>query len=190
MAVVADTIAMVPTYLPYERFPDPQMLWSAVPRGLRGFIVDDVAISAKPNGDQQTLLLTGTMPIGFAYVFSEINLMVDQDVAAAWSDRYSVTLTGFHQGVLEMSWKFAFAVQGIFPQVRKANADLSTDQLPRAPMWSRVAGSGIGIKIQSFNSGVPVGTAGTCSAYISFWEFDLEQARKFPLNSPMPVHIR
>ncbi len=188
---------MDPTYLPYERMPDPAALWTAVPRGLRGFIVNGAALELKPVNDQQLLSLTGTLPANFAYVFSEIHLTLAQNKAGNWSDLYTLNLQNWYQGILAMSetWILPFA-DGLFggpssgDPVEKNSSAGSMDILPRAPMWATRGTSGILINIQTENLVGEAATAGTVTAHINFWEFDLEQIRKFPINSPIPTHSR
>jgi len=191
MANVAVAIAMQGTYQPFERPPDPAALWTAIPRGLRGFIVELDALAAKPVNDTETLSLTGTLGPGFAYVFAEISLNLTQDQAADWATEYSLNLQNFYQGNLTLgqTWNFSFSPVGLGGQER-GNGFASMDQSPRAVMFAPKNTSGIQINISTFNDVATVAAAGTVSAYINFWEFDLEQARKFPVNAPVPVHSR
>lgn len=192
MANVAVAIAMDPTYLAYERPPDLSALWTAIPRGLRGFVVETGALAAKPVGDTQTLNLSATLPGNFAYVFAEIALTVRQDVMLNWSSEYSLNLQNFYQGGhlgLAMNYQFDFTPFGLLTDGRGVGHN-AIDQTPRSPMWAPRGTSGILIDISAFNPNGDVGAAGTVNAYISFWEFDLEQVRKFPINSPIPTHSR
>lgn len=191
MANVAVAIAMVPTYLAYERPPDIVALWSAIPRGLRGFQVELDAVTAKPVNDTLTLALTGTLPTGFAYVFAEIALSVRGDTMSDWDSEYSLNLQNFHQGslALAMNWSFDFALMNLDSQTR-GQGHTAIDQTPRQPIFAARGASGIAIVINAFNSAAAVAAAGNVSAYITFWEFDLEQIRKYPINAPLPTHSR
>ncbi len=191
MANVAVTIAMAPTYQPFERPPDPAALWTAIPRGLRGFLVNVGALDAKPVNDTETLSLTATLPASFAYVFAEISLTIAQDQAGDWDTRYVLNLQNWYQGVLALSSDFGFDFSPVgLGAGERGNGIGAMDQVPRAPMWAPSGTSGILINISTFNDVATVAAAGTVNAYINFWEFDLEQARKFPINSPYPVHSR
>lgn len=189
MALVIDTIAMRPTYLPYERMPDPAALWTAVPRGLRGFFTES-ALSAKPVNDDQIVNLTGTLSPNYAYVFAEIGVLMTQNRAADWESVYTLNLGSWYQGLtsVAMDWNFDWPLVG-FDQQRRGNG-LSKNPMPSAPMWAPSDSSGILINISGSNGNNTVATAGVINGYINFWEFDLEQARKFPINSPIPVHAR
>jgi len=194
MANVAVSIAMDPTYLPFERPPDRAALWTSIPRGLRGFVVESGTLAAKPDSDTETLLLHGILPPSFAYVLCAISLRLSQDVADDWRNEYTLNLANFYQGHLAVSsdWNFPFlgSAGGVAAATTRGNSVSSTDNLPRAPMWSPSMSTGIQVNITTANVQTAVGAAGTIAAYINFWEFDLEQARKYPINSPLPIHAR
>jgi len=194
MATVATVIAMAPTYVPYERPPDPATLWSAVPRGLRGFQVATGIVEAKPINDDQTLQLTGTLPANFAYVFAEIAFKLDQDQANFWTPKYTLNLQNYYQGstALSMTWIFSLITHPLGAQIASGGveAPLLTVGLPKAPMWAPKGSSGILISMQARNGTATAALSGTVDAYINFWEFDLEQIRKYPINAPIPVHSR
>ncbi len=189
MAVVTDTIAMDPTYLPYERPPDTGALWTAIPRGLRGFQTFS-ALSSKPINDDQIFNLQGTLSPNYAYVFAEMGVLMTQDAATQWADEVTLNLQNWYQGflALSMTWQYQFLDHGLGFQQKCLGGPLNW--VPRAPMWSPKDVSGILINISAFNPNDPAANAGTVTAYINFWEFDLEQARKFPVNAPVPVHAR
>ena len=191
MANVAVAIAMEPTYLAFERPPDVAALWSAIPRGLRGFTVDFGTVTAKPVNDTLTLALTGTLPGNFAYVFSEIALSVRVDRAQDWDSEYTLNLQNFYQGsvALAMNWSFDFSTMNLDRQTL-GQGHTAIEQTPRAPMWAPRGTTGIQIVINAFNSAAAVEAVGNVSAYITFWEFDLEQVRKYPINAPIPTHSR
>ena len=194
MANVAVAITMEPTYLPFERTPDNVALWTAIPRGLRGFVVEFGTVTAKPVNDTLTLALTATLPQNFAYVFADIALSVRGDTASDWDSEYSLNLQRFYQGdahgiALAMNWSFDFATMNL-DRATLGQGHTAIQQRPTFPMWAPSTGAGIGIVINAFNSAAAVAAVGNVSAYINFWEFDLEQIRKYPINSPFPVHVR
>ncbi len=191
MAVVADTISLTPTYQPYERPPDNYALWSAIPRGLRGGFVEAGSLSAKPVNDDQTFQFFLTLSPNYAYVFAEIGLRISQDRATDWDDQYTLNLQNWYQGKLatSISWSFALGRAGLGGGER-TNGPNSKDMLPKQPFWAPSTTSGPLIVISAQNDNNTVAGVGTVAAYINFWEFDLEQARKFPINAPVPTHAR
>lgn len=191
MALVTTTINMTPTYQPFERPPDQVTLWSAIPRGLRGFVVAAGVLDVKPINDDQQLILLGTLPSNFAYVFAEIGLRILVDVAASWDSEYTLILQDYYQGRADViqQWNFEFSSSNLQSTAR-GQGHTAIGQTPRQPMWSPRDTDGIVINISTFNNGAPAGAAGTVWANINFWEFDLEQAKKHPINTPFPVHVR
>lgn len=192
MAVVIETFAMEPTYLPFERPSDVETLWSSIPRGLRGFTTSEV-LPLKLINDVQVFELNATLPTGFAYVFAEIGVRLAQNRAFDWDGQYSLNLRNWYQGTtagkIEMNWKLDFPS---FDRnlSQRVNGFTALDTLPKQPMWSPRGTTGIRLVISSFNSNSNAAVAGTIAAFINFWEFDLEQIRKFPINSPFPTHSR
>jgi len=187
---------MSPFYLPFERPPDPVALWTAVPRGLRGFQVNTGTLDAKPVNDDQLLTLTATLSPSFAYVFAEIHLSIFQDKAGNWGDVYQLNLQNWRQGfngfstTWMMPWTSGLVTPGTAVPIEKSDAPHSMDNMPKSPMWGQRNSSGILISIQAQNENSVAALEGTYSVWISFWEFDLEQTKKFPINSPLPVHSR
>lgn len=191
MAIVTTTIEMTPTYRPFERPPDAAALWTAIPRGLRGFVVENAVLDAKPLNDDQQLILTGVLPSNFAYIFAEISLRLLVDVAAAWDTEYTLILQDFYQGRPDLigQWNFDFASSNLQSTAR-GQGHTAVQQVPKQPMWNPRDTPGIDINISTFNGTDPVGAAGNVWAFINFWEFDLEQAQKYPINTPFPTHAR
>jgi len=192
-ALVTTNITMQPTYLPYERPPDPAALWSAIPRGLRGGIVSGAALDVKPTSDQQLLTISLTLPAQFAYVFAGIQLGINIDVANDWEGKYIFNLQQYYQGLsLSSSWNLPLeqALKSNLGGETRASGAHSMDTLPSFPIYAPRGSSGILISIQAGNANNAAGSAGTVDAFINFWEFDLEQIRKYPINSPIPTHSR
>lgn len=191
MANVSVIFQMTAQYLPFERPPDPRTLWTAIPRGLRGFVVEDGTLPLKPVNDTETLHLQATLPGNFAYVFAGMSLSLRQDRAGDWFSKYTLSLTDYHQGslVLRNSWNFEFTTSANLPVDRKCDGG-GPDRVPRQPMWAGRGSSGISIAIDTFNATATVATSGFVNCFINFWEFDLEQARKYPINTPIPTQSR
>lgn len=193
-AVTTTNITMTPTYRPFERPPDPGALWTAIPRGLRGFVVIQGVLDAKPSPNQQLLTLSAALPNNFAYVFAEIHLTISQNRAGDWNDGYTLNLQGWYQGnpdsfaTWNMPWTDGLVTPASGPPaVEKSSPAHSMDSLPKAPMF---ADTSLLISIQAQNQVATAALEGQVHAYINFWEFDLEQVRKYPVNSPTPVHGR
>lgn len=193
MALVIQNQAMTNVYVPYERPPQAYTLWSAIPRGLQSFVVDGQVLDAIVVGDDALLNLTATLPPNFGYVMSELNFGLAQTGGASWSNRMQLNLQNFYRAPEDIS----LALAGNWPQNMEAVAQNNTTRtsnisqpLPAFPMIGTPGSTGIQVVISTFNNAQNAVAAGTINAFISFWQFDLEQIRKFPINSPQPVHNR
>jgi len=193
MAVVVTALTFVADYVPYERPPQPVTLWSAIPRGLFTGIVNAGVLDAKPVNDQQQLTITMTLPPNFGYVMSDSQLEVFQNRAADWNSRCQVQLTNFIRGA-------AGNVQGLtasYPQNMQDTTGVAASKAmqvlapwPTMPIVASEPGAPTIVLMEARNNNATVATAGTVMAFASFWQFDLEQIRKYPINSPQPVHSR
>ncbi len=182
---------MTSSYVPYERPPEAFTLWSAIPRGLQSFIVDVQALDAKALNDEALLNLTASLPANFGYVMQDLNFTIAQDLAENWSTVYNLNLQNFYRssGALVATngnWvqNFVAAAQDL-----STRASVQIQPWPAFPMIGQDGGS-IAIVISAFNNVAAAAAIGTVNAQISFWQFDLEQIRKFPINSPVPTHNR
>lgn len=193
MALVIQNVAMTSSYVPYERPPQTLTLWSAIPRGLQSFIVANEALDLIAVGDGALLNLQATLPPNFGYVMQDLNLTLAQDSAGTgWTASMSLNLQFFYRapGILA-------AVAGNWPQeMISTSQDSSTRQLrvrtpwPSFPIIGAPGTSGVLVNISTFNNAGNAVAAGVINAWISFWQFDLEQIRKYPINSPIPVQAR
>ncbi len=196
MAVDTQTIAMTPSYVPYERPPQPATLWSAIPRGLQSFLVPAAALDAKILNDDMILTLTATLPPNFAYVMTrDMMISISQDQANDWNAIILFNLQNYYRTTLND----AVALSGTWTAQIRSNEDANTRALtaqdsyggwPSLPIIGAQGTSGIQIAITLTNFANAATTAGTIDAAISFWQFDLEQVRKYPINSPIPTHAR
>jgi len=192
MAQVTTAITFAQSYRPFERPPQNLTLWSTIPRGLQSLTIDGQTLDAKPVNDIQLLTLTATLPPNFGYVFADMMLSISQDVADDWDPAFAFNMQNFYIGpvplVIGLSATYnAASTSGGFGTVRSAakiDGDFSF------PFYGIPTTSGAQINLQATNQAAAVGAAGTVNAYLSFWQFDLEQIRKFPINTPIPVTSR
>lgn len=193
MALVIQNEAAVSSFIPYERPPQPYTLWSAIPRGLQSFIVDTKQLDPISVGDGALLNIQGILPPNFGYVMMDLNLTLAMEAAGTdWAPSMSLNLQNFYRAP-----GLSVALAGNWPQNMKSTSqDSSTRQLeqiqawPTFPMIGTPGTTGIQVNVSSFNNAGTARTFGTINFYIAFWQFDLEQIRKFPINSPQPVQLR
>jgi len=191
MAVVATALSFTRDYVPYERPPQPETLWTAIPRGLQSGIVNAGILDAKPITDSQTLTCTMTLPAGFGYVMADAQLTIHQDAAGQWEPQVTLEITNFYRGApLGFSINYR---QELDRSIRATDTNASmvvVQPWPTFPLVGISAGAPIIIVLQAENATSDAALAGTVDAFASFWQFDLEQIRKYPINSPQPVHAR
>ncbi len=192
MATVTTTIAMTGDYVPFERPPDSVTLWSAIPRGLQSFFTF-ASVDLKPINDRQVLTCTGTLPPNFAYVMDSLNFSLGNDRAFDWGDIMNLNLQNFYRAPVDESvalsgnWAQEWFDNTLNGQTKAIHGPTGW---PTYPIIGSEGTSGVQIQISGFNQMDPATIAGVITCMISFWVFDLEQVRKFPINSPFPVHAR
>ncbi len=192
MALVIQTKSLEGSYVPYERPPDPIALWSAIPRGLQSFTTSSVLDAIAVN-DDALLQLTATLPPNFAYVMQSCSLTLSQAGGSAWAAKCNLNLQNFYRAPVDI----AIALTGNWIQNMESGAqDNSTRVLsleqpwPSFPLIGVNGTSGILIVLSTFNNAQVARAVGTIECFMSFWQFDLEQVRKFAINSPLPTHSR
>lgn len=197
MALVIQQEQFVQSYIPYERPPDNIALWSAIPRGMVQFTIS-AALDAKPVNDDALLSMLATLPPNFGYVLADIHLSLIQNRAQDWNDTVTLNLQNFfRKGVagLTGNYMFAFDVSAqdnntIVMHQGSSRAGQGASKLPHFPLVAFEGTSGVLINFQAWNNLDTVSTIGLIESYITFWQFDLEQIRKYPINSPLPVQLR
>lgn len=189
MALDVQTIPMVSAYIPYERPPQALTLWSAIPRGLQSFFVATATLDAKALNDEMLLSLTALLPPNFGYVMADCNLSIAQDEASDWINAVNLNLQNFYRGAVGLNgnWFQEFPLNDV---VSTGRAISVVNPWPAFPIIGTIGTTGIQINLSTGNAGAAATTAGTVNGFISFWQFDLEQIRKFPINSPIPVQAR
>lgn len=192
MALVIDTHVGVSSFVPFERPPQSLTLWSAIPRGLQSFLVAAEATAIKPVNDEILYQVTALLPPNFGYVFADANLSIATDFVDQFDNQMNLNFQNFYRG-----GDSAIGLNGNFPQpfvVISVLSDLIAMEqrapLPTFPMIGTSGTTGIQVNMSANNPGSTATAAGVINAYLSFWQFDLEQIRKYPINSPSPVHAR
>ncbi len=157
----------------------------------RFFFNNDV--SAKPVNDQIDLFLTATLPAGFAYIINRFNLNLSSDVASDWNAslilRLGNHIPGQPSGVLEeVLVRANLFTPATATPTRVVTAESSSSGLYSftGPFWSS-SGSAIDFRVAMTNVAAAVGAAGFLISHVEFLEYDLTQAQKYFINTPIPV---
>lgn len=193
MAIVSTIIAMTPFYSPFERPPDDVALWSPIPRGLRGFTVHNGTIDAKPVNDSIELLTTWTLPTQYAYVIADYGFFITGAAPKNWRASVGYHLANFFQGqdiLGSQEWQIEFQNSPALTTVARSTIAQPKESLFSGPMWSAPGLTGITGFLVGSNENASVAGTGTVNAFVSFWEFDREQIRKFTINTPAIVRSR
>lgn len=182
------------SYVPYERPPQAQTLWSAIPRGLQSFVAANATLDAKGAGDIMLLNLKATLPPNFAYVLADIHCAIAQDEADDWDTVGTLNLQNYYRApqsvAMSSTFMFGFEVGTFLNTTRVMTNSERSSKLPAFPIIGTPGTSGALINVLLGNGSGNATTAGAVNAFISFWQFDLEQVRKFPINTPIPVSSR
>ncbi len=196
MAVVTDNLAYTPSYQAFETPPGAVVINSVVPRGVRRFFFNNV-VAAKPVNDQIDVFLTATLPGNFAYIINRFNLSLFSDVASDWDPHVLLRIQNHIPnqpiGVLEEVLLRAnlFTNSNDDPR-RVVTAESSSSGLHSftAPMWAIGGGESFDFRVAMTNQAAAVGAAGFLITHVEFLEYDLTQAQRYFINTPIPVLSR
>jgi len=171
-------------------------LWSMIPRAWVHFVVDEGTLDAKPATDQQHLRISGALPAGFAYTFQQIWFSLEQDVAKNWNSRALMRCVNWIPNA-GLTLHIPFSMEDTDEM-----ADASA-LLPNTTLRGLAGEPGIMGRQVIFNPGfiasfsflaadenTAAGAAGTVSFCASFLEYDLTQATRMGLQSPVPTASR
>jgi len=191
VAVVTDNLAYGSSYQAFERPPDSTTLFSLVPRGVRRFFFA-AALTAKPVNDTYIFFLTATLPENFAYIMRSINLLLSVDTASDWTSQTELRMSNHIPGQALGTTETMYAIAGTQPLGSGGDTTKSfqsfTTELSHftSPMWS-VHGGSITFRVSMSNTAAAVGAAGFLISHCEFYEYDLTQAQRYYINTPVPV---
>jgi len=188
MAIVTDNLSYESSYTPFERPPEAVTLNSLIPRGMRRFFFSN-DISAKPVNDQIIFYLTATLPDAFAYVMTGFTMKLEAARANDWATTALLRMFNHIPGqplgnqqtiTVDMLYHNP---SSLLPSRTASDVDLS--QLV-GPFWSTHAGS-VSFRVEMSNIVATVDAAGFLFSHVDFLEYDLVQAQRYFMNSPISV---
>ncbi len=195
MAIVSQLVIPQRTYSPFEGMSEAQRLVTAVPRGIIRFFSDE-ALEAKPVNDDMQLQFTCALPGGFAYVMSALNFTIQVSTADEWEGVCrGMIFNGIPGGTPNNQQVsiFTFADLVSSPGTREKILDFSRGSVREwypQPLVRTEGGTGHSFILEASNGNNNVQAAGTMFFNASFYQYELNQAVRFPLNFPIPVGIR
>lgn len=187
MAVVQDSFTASLSRTVFTKPPDPARQYSALPRALVNFVVNDGTISAKPLNDQQELEIECVLDPKFAYRLVDMSIDLVQDVANDWTSRAYLEITNMvrnlptgsrqrHTIVLEDTIRVPTAVE-MWIAIGSRQ-----DRLPTYILQSHPGGFGPEFDFHATNQVAAAGAAGVVNAFFSFFEYEIEQAEYVALH--------
>ncbi len=148
-------------------------------------------MSLKPATDQIDLFITATLPENFAYIVKSFNLQITSDRASDWDAqidlRMSNHIPGQPLGMLEhLAQSIDLMVPGTgnpFRETREGSNGLSAFT---GPMWA-VHGGSITFRVHAMNTNTNAMAASFVITHVEFLEYELVQAQRYWVNTPIPV---
>jgi len=185
MAVVLTARTTTFNRVPFIKPPDMQRMFTAMPRALVNSTLELSAIPAKPINDQQNVQVICVLPTQFAYRMISANIMVEQDVANAWGPGAELQLTGGIRGELSSFTAHHPMITATESFTFSTSVPQNHWTFPRGALPTYIIqGFGPGfapiIDFRMTNVSAPAGAAGSVSALVRWYEFDIEQVQMFP----------
>ncbi len=196
MALVTQAVTPSRFYTPFEGMTEAHRLVTSVPRGLIKFEAE-IASTAKPINDDYQLNITGSLPGGFAHILSSLSFQIQADTSVGFEDAVRFRIfNGIPTGVTNNSQIALFELDSFILKNVSNEQRILTYRLGSVrewfpqPLWPRPGSNATSFTLDASNGADPAMAAGTILFHIAFYQYELNQAVRFPLNSPIPVGIR
>lgn len=195
MATVTQNVSGIRTYQPFEGMSELQRMANGVPRGLVRFVTTS-ALTAKPVNDVINLQITCSLPPAFAYVVSAINFMITVDTATDWNPTARFrAFDGMPNAAPNNTQNAVFSMANYDNASVNDDRRILTFQFGGIREWFpnpvyAPPGGFPSLILNYDNAAAAVQAAGTMSFALTCYQYELNQAVRYPLNSPIPVGIR
>ncbi len=195
MAVVLDSISATLTRTAFVKPPDLQRELSSMPRAIVNFNVLDGTISIKPVNDTQELIIGMSLDATFAYRMVDFSCSLIQDVANDWNSLAYLEITNAIRNLeTGATQRHHIAISDgtrIPTPVEMWVARFASGE-PGPPRYviQAATGSAPVITFKATNNTAAAGVAGTVNFFMSFFEFDIEQAERYPMHWPFLTYPR
>ncbi len=168
-------------------------LGTAIPRGLKSFVVRRADLAAKPLNDTILLQVLMTLPAGFGYILNELHLNIEVARQQDWNPFVSWRVSRSSRATENMDYFYAIPWEssgrnGVSTFVR--STVITAGNLLRTPIIPGQNPNGVTMTLAAQNLNTTDAAAGTVNAVVSFWEFDLEQIQYYPPHSATNVVTR
>jgi len=196
VALVTDTIATVQSKTVLTKPPDFARQYTALPRALVNFTLQEEAISAKPINDDYELRLTITLDPTFAYRFVDFAANVVQDTAADWVNRgYLEVENGIRNLPALTRMRHAVALEKNLIEFTSevemwVARYISAQSMPRYILQAQDPRLPIQFSFNTANTADPAAAAGTVDCLFAFYEYEIEQAQYVAMHYAETVYDR
>lgn len=196
MATTVQNVTPTRFYTPFEGMSEAARLTNAVPRGLIRFESTEALVAKAVNDDLQ-VNITGSLPRNYAYVISSLSYRITVDTFGDFLDTAGFRIFNGIPNVPPGNEQWALF--NFIDQQRNPSAGTKTLEFTRGslrewfpnPLWApSSAAGGASFTLQIANPADAVQAAGTQFFNCSFYQYDLTQAVRYPLNFPFPVGVR
>ncbi len=163
------------------------------PRG-RVFFTESASITAKGAGDTKVTILSTTLPVGFAYAYESFFATLN-DTTLDMVNYENLGLQGLQFSTPNLSNDVLLPVVSLgdnsFSSATNSAKSYNLVKLFSNVIYSGTPNVGIVIKTSFFdNEGVNATAAHKLDFYVSFLQYDVEQAHHVQVNAPTPVIVR
>lgn len=186
MTVIAVTVADAgDSTLRWEIPPGAVLDHTPVPRGIRRYI-GTAQIAALGAGDETNFNLTFTYPVQYNYLPKSLTIWFSSDdLTTEFSNFGSLEYRPTTSSSLGTRRNYALVCEGA-----AFRAAVRSEQYfsPRGTWKEWISGPDVDV-IQIFLADISgdTSTAGDVSWFAEFWEYDIEQCLKWPVNTPQPT---
>lgn len=165
--------------------PDNLLNQSPIPRGLREY-GGSAAIAALGAGDETSVVISLTFPTVFCYQAKSLTISFESDdLTTEFSDLGVLEILPADNGALGIRRNYQLFCSGPAP---RAAVHLIQTYTPLGTWRQWIFGTnGDVVEMRLSDISGDVSTAGDVHWTADFWEYDIEQALKWPVNTPMPM---
>lgn len=193
MAVVLDGFTAAFKRVPYIKPPDLSRMFTAIPRALITFVVNQATLSAKPTNDQQTVQVSFSLPVTFAYRMIDSQMMVRTGGAGSAGTAFDfnaggeLQITNAMRGQsLGVTTRHLLRSTGVFSFATITEQRFwAIDRNPSMILQAISAGVANVLDWRVVNNSAGATPAGTVNFLCTMYEYDIEQVQMYPPLVPV-----
>lgn len=182
MAIVLTGFTAEFTRVPFIKPPDLQRMYTAIPRALVEFTVNDGVVPLKPVNDQQNVQIAVGLPESFAYRMNDMVVSIRQDKADDWDDGAQLQVTNALRGQ-PLGQVNRHLMNGTLTVTFATITNEKLWSLDRVPTYIMQTNRPLVTPVVDFrftNINATAAAAGVINFFATFYEYDIEQVEMFP----------